>query len=814
MSRTPVETGIGPRRKVRAKIGEWLARAARRLGSEGEGGRTSPTGTEKQVQLEEAQRIAGVGSWDWEIPTNRITWSDELFRICGHEPRSFEPDLERFMATIHPEDRERVHAIVERALEDHQPFSYEFRVVRPDGVERLCHARGGVFTDAGGAPVRMAGTHQDITERKAIEGELELHRDRLEDAQRIARIGSWDWDIRADRVTWSDQLFRVSGFEPQSFVPDVQRFIDTIHPDDRDRVRGILAIALEDHQPFSYDFRIVRPDGSERFSQARGNVVTDPAGVPVRMAGTSQDVTERKALEEELLRATAASAAAEAASVAKGEFLANMSHELRTPLNSVIGFANVLLKNKSSNLGATDLQYLERIRANGEHLLELINDILDLSKIEVGKMEAEVERFSLSELVEETIAGLRGAVRDDTVDLRAILPDSMTPLATDRGKLKQILINLIGNALKFTEEGEVTVQVYADAGTHRPERIEVRDTGVGIPQDRLAAIFGAFEQADTGTGRRFGGTGLGLTIVTSLAELLGFQVEVESEPGVGSTFRVLLPSDRAETAGVEAATRPSHPADLFPTRLPTGDMKLDGRLVLVIDDDTDSRILLTHDLEESGARTITASTGEQGIRMAREFRPDIITLDLLLPGMTGWEILRALKSDPGLQDIPVVIVSVVAHEDRGSVMGAADVIEKPIDRDELIAALRRTLSELPRRILIVDDAPDARDLLSSYLENEGAEIRTASDGLEALRVLESYTPDLVLLDLLMPNLDGIAVIKKLNEREPYRSIPVIVVTDKDLTAEEEECLSKSAMAVLRKGARLEEGLREALEGIL
>jgi len=763
-------------------------------------------------QLEEAQRIAQIGSWEWDLTEGRLTWSDELFRIVGYEPQSFEPSFERFMASIIPEDRERVQAIVQRAMADHQPFSYEYRVVRPDGRMCVCHGRGSVFTNDAGALVRLAGTSQDITDRKAIEAELALHRDRLEEAQRTAGIGSWEWDVIADRTTWSDELYRMYG-HPPAFEPDFERYIASVHPADRGRVQSILGQAMKDHLPFSYEFRVVRPDGGERLCLARGNVFTGDAGIPVRMAGTSQDITERRSSEDALVRARAAAAAAEAASVAKGKFLANMSHELRTPLNSVIGFANVLLKNKSGGLADTDLEFIRRIQANGEHLLQLINDILDLSKIEVGKMKAEVERFSLGELVEETLDELRGALPEG-VALRASIPGDMTPFASDPGKLKQILINLVGNAIKFTEKGAVTVQVFADAGTHRPERIEVRDSGVGIPQDRQEAIFRAFEQADAGTARRFGGTGLGLTIVASLSRLLGFRVEVESTPGAGSTFRVFFPSDGAEPAGADVVTRPSRAGGRSAVRKRYGGMELAGRLVLVIDDDTDSRILLTHHLESSGARTLTASSGDQGIRMAREFRPDIITLDLLLPGMTGWEILRSLKSDPLLQDIPVVIVSVVANEDLGSVVGAANVIEKSISRDDLIAALRLTLGKKPRRILIVDDAPDDRDLLCSYLEDEGADIRTARDGVEALRIIEEFIPDIVLLDLIMPNMDGIAVIRKLNEREPYRSIPIVVVTSKDLTAEERECLSQSSLAVLRKGARLEQELREALQGIL
>jgi PAS domain S-box-containing protein len=766
-------------------------------------------------QLAAAQRIARLGSWEWDVATGRIDYSDELFRIYGHEPGAFQPAFEGFIKTVHPDDRERVQTIVARALETLEPFSYESRIYRADGELRVFDTHGQVFANEEGEPVRMAGTVQDVTERNAIQEELVRGRDRALRALELAATleSTEDGIVVVDfdgRIQTANRRFaemwgipaRVFGdgyADSKEILPYIMERIESPEP----ALARARAVFDSDEETFD---TLELKDGRtvEQFSR--------PQKIDGRIAGrvwSFRDVTEKKQVAAAL---SAAKTAAEEASLAKGEFLASMSHELRTPLNSVIGFANVLLKNKHGSLQATDLHYLERIRANGQHLLELINDVLDLSKIEVGKMAAEVEQVALGELVEQTVETMRGAVREDGVTLRAVLPGAMAPIATDPRKLKQVLINLLGNALKFTEKGEVTVRVVADPQTQRAVCIEVRDTGVGIPADRIAAIFEAFQQADTGTGRRFGGTGLGLTIAASLCELLGFRLEVESELGVGSTFRLLLQPDPLGAMDPEARGEPAHQPSPGRDDDALGP-ELRGRLVLVIDDDTDSRTLLTHHLEESGARTITAATGEQGLRMAREFHPDLITLDLLLPGMAGWDILRALKTDRDLRHIPVVIVSMVAHESRRLVVGAAEVVEKPIDRQALIAALRRTLGKEPRRILIVDDEPDARDLLSSYLEDEGAEIRTARDGVEALRLLEDYIPDIVLVDLLMPNMDGVQLIARLNEKEPYRSIPIIVVTSKRLTREEEERLERSTLAVLRKGALLEQELIGALQRI-
>jgi len=560
-----------------------------------------------------------------------------------------------------------------------------------------------------------------------------------------------------------------------------------------------------------------------------------------------EQAAERAAeLEEQVQRRTAelriALSAAEEASRAKSEFLARMSHELRTPLNSIIGFSNVLQKNKGEFLPPKELEYVGRIGVNGRHLLSLINSILDLAKIEAGRMEAELGDVALDQLVSDVVGQLDGVVRDRPVTLRAEVPAGVSSVMTDDTKMRQILLNLIGNALKFTEKGSVTVRLVADPVTHVPERIDVIDTGIGIPPERLDAVFHPFEQADTSTTRKYGGTGLGLAITKSMCELLGTHLTVSSVVGEGSVFSIqFVSSIGAATAAATVREQLREPtrehaivrtdatasltSGMFATSPPMANASagggtdtptlfrgLRGRRVLVIDDDPDARTLLAQYVEGTGCRVVTASSGEEGLRLAAEYHPDIITLDLMMPVMNGWEVLRRLKSDPVLERIPVVVVSIVAGDSQGSVVGAVDLVDKPCSREELLHALRRNLQPTPTRVLLVEDDIDTRDVMLHYLDQHGdIETMTASNGITALQSLATFVPHLILLDLMMPTMDGISFIKHLRDDPRYAHIPVVVVTAKDLTLEEQSRLAAQTLRILQKGEHLEAALHRTLE---
>jgi PAS domain S-box-containing protein len=575
--------------------------------------------------------------------------------------------------------------------------------------------------------------------------------------------------------------------------------------------------ALEDEQrviragePITKEEKETWPDGSFTWALSTKMPMRDENGQIVGTFGISRDITARRRAEEAL---RVAKDAAEEASRAKSQFMASMSHELRTPLNSVIGFANILSKNKNGNLGPNELTFLDRITANGKHLLQLINEILDLSKIEARKLELQFAPADLGVLVHETVAQQEGLVRDKPVQLIADLPPTIAPFSTDVDKLKQIIINLLGNALKFTERGSVTVRLVTDPANNYPVRIDVVDTGIGIPQDKLGIIFEAFQQAEEGTSRKYGGTGLGLTISQALCQLMGYHITVSSEVGVGSTFSLVLKPKPGlpSSANSAPADAPVAASSAIPTVIPASTI---GHRVLVIDDELDSRTLLTHLIKDCGCEVVTASSGAQGLQMARQYQPALITLDLMMPSMDGWQVVRAIKADPQLSHIPVVVVSVVGNENRGHILGAVDVLQKPVDREDLSSVLQRNMRVAAPRVLIVDDDPIARQVLSNSLKDRACEIRTAGNGEEALATLEKFPPDLILLDLMMPVMDGITFLDAMRRDPRFQSLPVIIITARQLNPPEIERLKLEKLRVLNKAQAFDGSLKRLLEDLL
>ncbi len=510
------------------------------------------------------------------------------------------------------------------------------------------------------------------------------------------------------------------------------------------------------------------------------------------------DITELKQREAQLAELVDK---LEIASQHKSQFVANMSHELRTPLNAIIGYSE-MLQEEAEDLGQEGfLPDLDNIRVAGKHLLSLINDILDLSKIEAGKMELFLESFDVPTLVRDVLATVQPLVEKNANTLQVDCADNLGEMHADLTKVRQALFNLLSNACKFTKQGIITLNVSKEAIDGSPwMRFRITDTGIGMTPEQTDKLFQAFSQADASTTRQFGGTGLGLAISRKFCQMMGGDVTVESTFGEGSTFVIHLPTevtDRkvVQTPAVEEVPQRALPV---PEEAPT---------VLVIDDDPAVRDLMQRMLNKEGLRVVAAADGKQGLQLAKELHPDTITLDVLMPVMDGWAVLAALKEDPALADIPVVMITIVDEKHVGYTLGVTDYLTKPIDWKRLTEILRRyRRADVACRVLIVEDDSHTRKMVRTRLEKEGCPVIEAANGRVALERMAESVPDVILLDLMMPEMDGFQFLDQFRTHEAWRGIPIIVMTAKDLTAEDRQRLDGYVETVLEKGAYSPEAL--------
>jgi signal transduction histidine kinase/CheY-like chemotaxis protein len=482
----------------------------------------------------------------------------------------------------------------------------------------------------------------------------------------------------------------------------------------------------------------------------------------------------------------------EMASEHKSAFLASMSHELRTPLNAIIGYSEMLHETAQDEGQEEFLPDLAKIRDAGRHLLGLINDILDLSKIEAGKMDLYLEEVGLAGLVEEVGSIVEPLAAANANQLEIVCPAALGTLYTDRTKLKQSLLNLLSNAGKFTHEGRVKLEV-------RPVGSEisfiVSDTGIGMTEEQQGRLFQAFSQADVSTTRRYGGTGLGLAITKHFCEMLGGRIMVESAPGRGSTFTIALP-DRGRAVRAAAA-------------IPEGAEH--AALVMIVDDDPNARDLLAATVRREGYRAIEAADGETALALAREWHPDVVTLDVLMPRMDGWAVLTALKSDPELAEIPVIIVTVLADRGIAVSLGAAEFLTKPVDRARLAVTIRQHVYG-SGVVLVVDDETESRQIAGRHLDRLGWEVAEAADGAAALHwLLQNPRPAMILLDLVMPGMNGFGFLEEVAKHADWRDIPIVILTAMPLGGAERELLAGRTREVIAKGA---DDLAQVLRRIL
>jgi len=676
--------------------------------------------------------------------------------------------------------------------------------------------------------------YTDVTARRQAEGLLRDEEERFRAIDRAAPIAVVIANAKDQRVRHVNPYFveffglqeahQIDGLDDYTVrrmaaLSLLERPLAEVFPDPAQGQELAALLARGKTGRMDQELRFVRPDGKELWVAASLEQL-EFRGEPAVIACLS-DITDRKRAEVELTRAMQA---AEAANRVKSDFLANMSHELRTPLNAIIGYSQ-MLQEQAADDGQDDyLADLAKIERAGAHLLQLINDILDLSKIEAGRMSVFIEQVSIPALVGEVQSIIEPLAAKNGNRFVVDCPPDIGSIDSDVTKLKQSLLNLLSNASKFTNNGTVQLAVSragsdadARAGSDADSQggasadaqisFHVTDTGIGMTAEQMDRLFQAFAQADSSTTRRFGGTGLGLAITRHFARMLGGDVSVTSEPGIGSTFTLVVPvHDRSSPPPAEAAGEPK--------RTISGDAA--GALtVLVVDDDEAVHDVVGAMLGRDGYRVLHARSGPEAMTLAREQRPDAITLDVMMPQMDGWTVLSSLKADAELRDIPVVIVTMLNDRAIALSLGADAFLSKPIDWAQLSAVLKQCSRHHAESILVVDDDPEMRDMTRRMLERMGITVHEAADGAAALAWLEANPrPSIILLDLMMPEVDGFEVLDRLRQSDEWSNIPVLVATAKAFSADELAQLQRSTEKIISKGATLGVDLRTAIREML
>ncbi|KZC02905.1 Autoinducer 2 sensor kinase/phosphatase LuxQ [Methylobacterium radiotolerans] len=694
--------------------------------------------------------------------------------------------------TVHHPDH--VAAVTERyraAITLGRSWEDTFPLRGRDGSYRWFLSKALPHRDESGRILRWYGTNTDITGRRAVEERLRHSEQRFRALVDASAAVIWNTDAAGElmppQVRWSTY----TGQTEEAYQG--WGWLDAVHPDDRGHAADAWAACVEARATYEVEYRLRRYDGVWRAMEVRGVPVLAEDGSLREWVGTCVDVTERKEAEEAVERARQA---AEAANRAKSQFIANMSHELRTPLSAVIGYSEMLGEELEDIGQAALLPDLRKIEAAARHLLSLINDVLDISKIEAGRMTASAETFTVSDLLRDVSDSTGSLVEKKgnrfVLDTGAAGTADLGSMHQDQTKIRQCLLNLIGNAAKFTERGTITLTVRR----HREEGADwlsfaVADTGIGLTEEQIGRLFERFVQADDSTTRQFGGTGLGLAITRAFCRTMGGDIGVASTPGAGATFTIRLPAtlrpEDAPPSEAEAHT-PVEPHEQHET-------------VLLVDDDPAARELLQRFLEREGFHVRSANDGRAGLTLARALKPRAILLDVEMPRMDGWAVLHAVRNDPDLAGTPVIMTSVVAEQGLGQALGATDYFVKPIDWDRLKGLMERYRPEAPEdaRVLVVDDDADARERLRRSLGREGWTVDEAENGRIALERVSQARPSLILLDLMMPEMDGFGFLRALRAR-PDGDVPVVVLTAKEVTAAEKESLNRQADRVIAKGS--------------
>lgn len=897
-----------------------------------------------EARLRIAQRIANLGSWEIDLQTLTITWSQESFTIFGRDPETGTPSYEEFRAFIHPDDLAYHDEVLTQALAQGQPLETEYRFYWPDRTLRHIQSRGEPIFDEKGNLRKFVGTVLDITQRKEAEEQLRNLSDRLSRAVNSGNMGIWEWDIPQDRLIWDEQMYRLYGTQKHDFHLTYQAWTHGLHLEDRPAAEACIQQALKGEGEFDTEFRVVHPDGSIHFLKASGIVRRNEQGEPQQMVGINFDITDRRLAEENLKRQLSAiEAAIDGIAILKGdiftylnpahltmfgyqqiedlmgqpwhslyspeernrleqevfpalveqgfwqgeatairqdgttftegisltltengeiicvcrditlqkqaeqnlrqantqlilanaelhrvtrlkdEFLANMSHELRTPLNAILGMSEGLQDMVFGPLNDRASRAVQTIEQSGKHLLELINDILDLSKVEAGKLELQTAPVAIRYLCDSSLTFVRQQAIKKNIQLLLSIPPDLPNIVVDERRIRQVLMNLLNNAIKFTPTGgqvELSVQTPGQEGQDFL-LFSIRDTGIGIAPEEQHRLFQPFVQIDSSLNREHSGTGLGLALVRRLVELHQGTVSLKSVVGKGSCFTIHLPYHLPQPA----------PNSRDPISINSPGV-IQNHRVLVIEDSQAAAEQVSWYLEELGMHPSIYHQGEGALKQALQLQPGLIFVDVQLPDLSGWQVLTQLKQHPQTQQVPVIVVSVMEERSRGLALGASDYLVKPLSREQL----RKTLMQLgytpgvsrpsalnsppvshPRlmapRLLLAEDNEANVATISSYLKAKGYQIQVATNGREALLKAQEEVPDLILMDIQMPEVDGLTAIAQMRADSSLASIAIIALTALAMPGDREKCLAMGANEYLTKPIRLKH-LADVIQNLL
>jgi PAS domain S-box-containing protein len=649
--------------------------------------RTQQALRERETSWHSALSAARLGTYDWDLRTNQITWNEAQHQIFGTDPVTDAPSIDTAWARIHPEDRERLQGLLDGALASGQSYESEFRILLPDGQVKWCVGGTAVVLDGQRRPVRVSGVSYDITGQKQIEQVLRESRDVLALAMSGGRMGVWSRNLSTGVVWWSREVEEIFGLEPGAFEGTEEGFLSYVHSDDREGLRQAVAHALATCTDYVGEFRFRHASGEWRWMDTRGRAVYDSHGRPETLYGIGIDITERKRTEESL---AAARDAAESANRIKDQFMATLSHELRTPLNAILGYARMLRTNALPiEKRARAVEIIER---NAIVQNQLVEDLLDISRIGTGKVRLDVEPLVVAAPLREAIESVRPAAEAKRITLQVQVAARGT-VRGDAGRLQQVFWNLLSNAVKFTPDGgQVTVSLSeSDGSVH----VGVKDTGAGIPRDFLPYVFEPFLQADGRFSREHGGLGLGLAICKQLVQLHGGTISATSDgTGKGAIFTVNLPlaADLVSPAAPGMSPDPRLDAHTAATPAPPP-LRLDDLDVLIVDDEEDTRDLFRQALENAGAAVRAVASAPDALREFDARAPHILVTDLGLPRVDGYELLRHVRSRSPEHGGAVTAISVTAYarlNDRTQALAAGfDAhVAKPIAPDDLVAAIR------------------------------------------------------------------------------------------------------------------------------